>query len=115
MDVSTNGGSNEIIRDQVELKKFKYFPEVMSIKAPKADMNVQPFLKDGLIEDWDLFEKVIDYTFDKHLHCDTSKHPILFTEPVTNTKQKREKLCEIMFEKYKAPGFYLSKNAVLSS
>jgi actin-related protein len=114
MDVSTNGGG-DIIRDRVEVKKLRYLPDVMSIKAPKADMNVQSFLKDGLIEDWDLFERVIDYTFDKHLKCDPSKHPILFTEPVTNTKQKREKLCEIMFEKYKAPGFYLSKNAVLSS
>ena len=74
------------IRDKVEAKKLKYLPDVMSVKAPKADMNVQPFLKDGLIEDWDLFERVLDYTFDKHLRCDPSRHPILFTEPVVIKK-----------------------------
>jgi len=68
------------------------------------------------------------------LRCESSTHPILMSEPVvriitinylltwlnlcsiqSNTKAKREKLCELFFEKYIAPGFYLSKNAVLSS
>ncbi len=33
----------------------------------------------------------------------------------TNTKQKREKMCELVFEKFQAPGFYMSKNGVLSA
>lgn len=73
------------------------------------------------------------------MRCESSTHPILMSEPVvhtggtyiitinylltwlnlcsiqSNTKDKREKLCELFFEKYNAPGFYLSKNAVLSS
>ena len=32
-----------------------------------------------------------------------------------NTKVKREKLTEVMFEKYKIPAYYLCKNAVLSA
>ena len=32
-----------------------------------------------------------------------------------NTRQKREKLTEIMFEKYNVPAFFLCKNAVLSA
>lgn len=68
--------------DSIRQKTVKYLPDVMSIKAPKSDMNVQSYLKDGLIDDWDLFEKVVDFMFDKHLRCDPSKHPILFTEPV---------------------------------
>ena len=32
-----------------------------------------------------------------------------------NTRAKREKLTEIMFEKYNVPAFYLVKNAVLAA
>jgi actin-related protein len=82
MDVTESSGApgESTIRD----KTYKYFPDVMSIKAPKADMNVQSFVKEGLIDDWNLFEKTLDYTFQKHLKCDPSNHPILFTEPVVS-------------------------------
>ncbi|RNA06276.1 actin 6B, partial [Brachionus plicatilis] len=82
MDTSANGISNgEIIKAESKSEK-KYFLDSMSIRTPKPNMNVQSFVKDGLIDDWDTFEKVLDYTFGKHLHCDPSNHPILFTEPV---------------------------------
>jgi len=94
----------------------KYLFDTPAIKAPRKNMNLQPILNNhGLVEDLDLFEKVLDFTFNKHLRCESSTHPILMSEPVSNTKDKREKLCELFFEKYNAPGFYLSKNAVLSS
>lgn len=32
-----------------------------------------------------------------------------------NKKEKREKLTELMFEKYKVPAFYVVKNAVLAA
>lgn len=115
MDISTNGTANgDTIKSESKSNR-KYFLDALSVRAPKPHMQVQSYVKDGLIDDWDLFEKMLDYTFGKHLRCDPSKHPILFTEPVTNTKQKREKLCELVFEKYQAPGFYLAKNAVLSA
>lgn len=114
MDISTPA-TGEIRSSETAKSTKKYFLESMSVRTPKPNMNVQSYLKDGLIDDWDLFDKVLDYTFGKHLRCDPSNHPLLFTEPVTNTKQKREKLCELVFEKCQAPGFYISKNAVLSA
>ena len=83
MDTSTNGGANGT-SDANETAKpgKKYLIDTMSIKAAKANMHVQSYLKDGLIDDWDLFEKVLNYTFGKHLRCDPSKHPILMSEPV---------------------------------
>lgn len=89
MDTSANGISNgEIIKAESKSEK-KYFLDSMSIRTPKPNMNVQSFVKDGLIDDWDIFEKVLDYTFGKHLHCDPSNHPILFTEPVVGTSLNR--------------------------
>ena len=87
MDISTNGGQNgDIIRSSEGERKAnkKYLLDALSVRAPKPHMQVQSFVKDGHIEDWDLFEKVLDYTFSKHLVCDPSKHPILFTEPVVS-------------------------------
>lgn len=110
MDLGENGHPPAKIRPN-----RKYLIDTMSIKAPRPHMNVQSYLKDGLIEDWDALEKVLEYTFGKHLKCDPSKHPILISEPVTNTKQKREKMCELVFEKFQSPGFYMSKNGVLSA
>lgn len=97
------------------LKNKRYLIDTMSMRTPKPHMEVRPFLKNGLIDDWNLYENVLQYVLGKHLKCDASKHPILITEPVTNTKHKREKLCEIVFEKLNAPGFYLARNGVLSA
>ena len=81
MDTSTNGIS-EGNTESKEKSGKKFLFDTMSIKAAKPHMHVQSFLKDGLIEDWDLFEKVLNFTFGKHLRCDPSKHPILMSEPV---------------------------------
>ncbi len=118
MDVVNENGTtaNRLSPNKQPIKpKLKYLIDTMSIKSPRPNMNVQSFLKDGLVEDWNAFEKVLEYAFVKHLKCDPSKHPILMTEPVTNTKIKREKLCELVFEKFQSPGFYLAKNGVLSA
>ena len=39
----------------------------------------------------------------------------MMSEASWNSRAKREKLCEIMFEKYEVPAFFLCKNAVLSA
>lgn len=33
-----------------------------------------------IVEDWDLFEKVVDYTYTKHLRSVPSEHPVLMSE-----------------------------------
>jgi actin-related protein len=115
-DSIINKENNPIIKDGDEKRDTKrYIFDTMGLRAVRENKEIKPLLKAGLIEDWDLIEKALDYTFNKHLRCDSSKHPILMSEPVTNTKQKREKLCEIIFEKFNAPGFYISPNGVLSA
>jgi actin-related protein len=82
MDTSTNGLNEGSVGETKEKSQKKFLFDTMSIKAARPHMQVQSFLKDGLVEDWDLFEKVLNYTFGKHLRCDPSKHPILMSEPV---------------------------------
>ena len=57
----------------------------------------------------------MDYSFSKVLKSESEYHPVLFSEASWNQKYRREKLTEIMFEKYSVPAFFLVKSAVLAS
>lgn len=72
-------------------------------------------MKDGMIDNWDLFDKVLDYSYKRIIMSDSDLHPVLFSEASWNIRQNREKLTELMFEKYKVPAFFLVKNAVLAA
>lgn len=75
---------------------------------------VTPFQKDGTIE-WDLMEKLWSHAFDDRLRVDVSERPVLFSEPVLNSKENREKTAEILFEKYSPAAFFLAKDSTLSA
>ena len=72
-------------------------------------------MKDGMIDDWDMFERLAEYTYKKRLHALPEHHPILMSECPWNTRVKREKLLELMFEKFNVPAMYICKNAVLAA
>lgn len=78
-------------------------------------MELHSYMKDGMIENWDFFEKVLDYSYEKIIQSESEYHPVLFSESPWNHRQKRERLTEIMFEKYKVPAFFLVKNAALAA
>jgi len=101
--------------DSAAGKKKKYHIDTASLHYAKKGLEVSSFLKDGMIEDWDLFEQILDYSYDKIIKSQSEYHPVLFSEAAWNQKQRREKLTELMFEKYNVPAFFLVKNAVLSA
>ncbi|KAF8764833.1 actin-like protein 6B [Argiope bruennichi] len=109
MEMNGNSTSNESSTQK------KYYIDTTSIHVPRKGMELCSFLKDGMIEDWDLFEKVLDYVYSKHIKSEPHLHPVLMSETSWNARPKREKLTEIMFEKYNIPAFFLSKNAVLAA
>ncbi|PBC34385.1 ActinA [Apis cerana cerana] len=78
-------------------------------------MEMVSLMKDGMIEDWDMFERLTEYTYKQRLHALAEHHPILMTECPWNTRLKREKLLELMFEKFNVPAMYICKNAVLAA
>ncbi|KAL4097230.1 hypothetical protein QTP88_022036 [Uroleucon formosanum] len=93
----------------------KHFIDVNSLCVPRKGMEVVSYMKDGMIDDWDLFEKILDYSYSKCLQTESQYHPVLFTESPLNIRSKREKLVELMFEKYNVPATFLGKNAVLAA
>uniref|UniRef100_A0A1I8IJI1 Actin n=1 Tax=Macrostomum lignano TaxID=282301 RepID=A0A1I8IJI1_9PLAT len=84
------------------------------ISVPRPGMEIQALCKDGMIEDWDLFESTMDYLYKHELQCASEEHPLIASEANWNTKAKREKLCELAFEKYRVPAFFICKQAVLA-
>ena len=59
--------------------------------------------------------QVLDYSYKKIIQSESEVHPVLFSEAPWNKKDRREQLCELMFEKYNVPAFFLVKNAVLAA
>ncbi|KAJ6224338.1 hypothetical protein RDWZM_002883 [Blomia tropicalis] len=111
MDVSQSMDMNQAKNHSTR----RYIFGSTAIKCPKSNMELTSFFKDGTVEDWDLFEKMVDHIYSKQLNLESSLHPVLFSEAPWNPRSKREKLCELMFEKYDIPAFFLCKNAVLSA
>ncbi|XP_072349545.1 actin-like protein 6B isoform X3 [Scyliorhinus torazame] len=111
-----------------------YYIDTNSLHVPREGVEVISPLKNAMIEDWDCFQAILDHTYSKHIKSEPNLHPVLMSEaPVSsscnphtkqradpqihpwNTRAKREKLTELMFEHYNIPAFFLCKTAVLTA
>lgn len=101
--------------DSSNVSKKKFHIDTGALHFAKKGMDVSTYIKDGMIENWEMFEQLLDYSYNKIIKSESEYHPVLFSEAPWNQKHRREKLTEIMFEKYNVPAFFLVKNAVLSA
>ena len=70
-------------------------------------------IKMGRIDDWDFFEKVLDYVF-YTLIIEPSSVNVLYTHhPLLSTEEKR-RLFELFFDKYQVMGFYPILDSLLT-
>ncbi|XP_059831040.1 actin-like protein 6B isoform X6 [Hypanus sabinus] len=90
-----------------------YYIDTNSLHVPREGVEVISPLKNAMIEDWDCFQAILDHTYTKHIKSEPSLHPVLMSEAPWNTRAKREKLTELMFEHYNIPAFFLCKTAIL--
>ncbi|XP_063929298.1 actin-like protein 6B isoform X1 [Zophobas morio] len=99
--------------DDVTQKRYNI--GITSINVRRSEMELTTFLKDGMVENWEIFENFLDYIYTNALRAIPNDHPLLITEPPWVTHPKREQLTELMFEKYNVPALYLAKNASLAA
>uniref|UniRef100_A0A7N9CX68 Actin-like protein 6B n=3 Tax=Macaca TaxID=9539 RepID=A0A7N9CX68_MACFA len=108
------GGGLELEGDKE--KKGKIFHiDTNALHVPRDGAEVMSPLKNGMIEDWECFRAILDHTYSKHVKSEPNLHPVLMSEAPWNTRAKREKLTELMFEQYNIPAFFLCKTAVLTA
>lgn len=70
-------------------------------------------LEHGIVKDWDELEMVWSMVFNR-LNVDLKDHNMLLTEAPFNPKKNREKMSEIMFEKFQVPSLHIAIQAILS-
>jgi len=71
-------------------------------------------IENGIVNNWEDMEKLWNHTFYDLLRIAPEEHPILLTEAPLNPKKNREKIIEIMFEKFNVPSTYISIQAILA-
>lgn len=72
-------------------------------------------MNNGIVRNWEDMCHVWDYTFGKEkLDINPRECKILLTEPPMNPTTNREKMIEVMFEKYQFAGVYIAVQAVLT-
>ena len=67
-----------------------------------------------LIVDWEAFEEILKYTYDKLINQNKTDFPVFFIESCLNPKRKREKIAEIFFETFNSTHFFFSNQNFLS-
>lgn len=114
--------------------------------TPRPGLSIHnPIGRDGIVEDWDMAEKVWEYSFTSRLtgakpgnpfqnglndiaddelptemEVETGEKPLadsplLMTEPGWNPAKAREKTIEIAMENWGSPAFYLARSGVLAA
>ncbi|KAJ5345706.1 hypothetical protein N7452_003710 [Penicillium brevicompactum] len=125
-------------------EKIVYGDDVFVTPRPGLSVH-NPLNKDGIVEDWDMAERVWEHSFMSRLtgtkagnpfqnglndvandelpaemevesdEKPLSDSPLLMTEPGWNPAKAREKTIEIAMEKWDTPAFYLARTGVLAS
>eukprot|EP00656_Telonema_subtile_P000534 TRINITY_DN10245_c0_g1_i1.p1 TRINITY_DN10245_c0_g1~~TRINITY_DN10245_c0_g1_i1.p1 ORF type:complete len:408 (-),score=125.39 TRINITY_DN10245_c0_g1_i1:86-1309(-) len=87
----------------------------MPVYEYRDHMEIKPTLVNGEVVDWEAAEQMYGHALHTRLQASTSQHPLLMVEQSFAASEQRSKMCEMMFEKFEAPAFFLSKDAVLSA
>ncbi|KAI8619291.1 actin family [Chytriomyces sp. MP71] len=83
--------------------------------AWRDKMEMRNPMANGVVNDWDALEAIWEYTFKERLGSPAAEHPLLVSEAAWATRDVREKLIEIAFEKFGVPAFYIAKAPVLAA
>jgi actin, other eukaryote len=77
-------------------------------------LNLSYPIEKGIIQNFDQMERIWHHTFHNELRMSPEEKRLIMNEEPGNTKEKREKTTEIMFEMFNVPGFYLEQSSVLT-
>ena len=87
-----------------------HYPETF-----QENMEIDNPIRDGMVTDFELYEDTWNRALSHSFRgMDTKDHPLLLSEKVYNSPKQRQKICEIMMEKFNVPGLFMSRDACLA-
>ena len=55
------------------------------------NMTIEPYIQDGMISNWDLYEQMINYNIYNRMKGNLKESPVIITEKAYNTQASRHK------------------------
>ncbi|CAH1999065.1 unnamed protein product [Acanthoscelides obtectus] len=96
----------------IEIKDLMVGDEVSALRSL---LEVSYPMENGVVRNWEDMCHVWDYTFGpKKMNLNPKETKILLTEPPMNPLKNKEKMIEVVFEKYGFAGAYVAIQAVLT-
>ncbi|XP_075510867.1 actin-related protein 2-like isoform X10 [Primulina tabacum] len=80
----------------------------------RHQLDISYPVNNGIVQNWDDMEHVWDHAFFSELKVDPAQCKIFLTDPPLNPSKNREKMVEVMFEKYNFAGVFIQIQAVLT-
>jgi actin-related protein 2 len=96
--------------NNLEIKDIMVGDEAAAVRSL---LQISYPMENGIIRNWEDMGHLWDKCFEK-LAVDPRGRKILLTEPPMNPLANRERMCEVMFERYGFEGVYVAIQAVLS-
>merc|ERR1719350_2656105 len=98
--------------DDVEVKDLMVGDDASKLRSM---LEITYPMENGMVRSWEDMKHLWDYTFGaEKLNIEPDKCKILLTEPPMNPHRNREKMIEVMFEKYGFDSAYIAIQAVLT-
>jgi len=82
--------------------------------SKKGVLSLSYPVEHGIVKDWADMEKIWRYTFFDALRVNPEERPVIVTEAPLNPKKNRERMMELLFEKFSVPASFVVIQAVMS-
>jgi actin len=82
--------------------------------SKRAVLRFKQPIERGLITNWDDMETIWHHTFYDELRIAPEEHAVLLTEAPLNAESDREKMAQLMFEKFNVPSLWVANKAALA-
>lgn len=96
----------------IEIKDLMVGEEASQLRSM---LEVNYPMENGIVRNWEDMTHLYDYTFGpQKMNLDTKNSKVLLTEPPMNPMKNRQKMVELMFEKYEFHSVHIAIQAVLT-
>lgn len=85
-----------------------------SAMEKRGVFNISYPVEHGIVNDWGEMEAIWRHTFENTLRINPEEHAVIVTEAPFNPKKNRERMVEVLFEKFSIPACYIVIQAVMS-